>query len=757
MPQIDAHLRGWAARILVIGALLLFFDLGLRATLAMSPTSDEPAHVLRGYILRSTGSLQYQTGHAPLSHRLIGLLLSSESSLPVVEQLPSWPDGERLVLASELMWDSGLDVDRALFLARLPMLLMGILLGGLIGSWALSWHGHGAMAVALALFAASPNLLAAASLATTDFVTVVTYFATIYAWWRAWRFGSWQWWLATAVFLGLALATKLTAVLLLPVLFLLTFLFLGRGKSFWRPFAAWLALLPASALVLWIVYGLQIDHVPGLSFPLPAAAYLISWQTVVEHVERGHQAFFLGELSGDGWWSYFPVTYLIKTPLVTFILLLTGLVVITSRRDLWRTALFLLLPVGALFAAAMTSRLNIGYRHILPMTPFLIVIASTAVLPLRRRQVTQIALVLALLWYVAAAIRQSPHFLAYFNELVGGTAQGYRYLGDSNLDWGQDLKLLAQEIEREGGDWTVSYAGSADPTYYGIDSAALFDDESGELPFAPANPQPGHYAISANHLQGILNDADTFDWFRRQNAVQNLGGAILIYDVLEQSPGAWIAHCSDPSPLLSDVEAETILGVSSLRHVWFDCAQSWVLPAGDAPGWYIVPQADNLWPTGFMTAESAARLQHVYRHRATAVSPSYDVYYWRGGSLKPDVEKTLTGAMVGGQTQSLPYEVGPLATLDGYQEGADAWVNFWRVEATPDQPISIRAHLYSDDSSTPQVDDGLGYSGEQWQAQDIIWQRHQFSSMDNASYLETGIYNYLTLDVIGEMVSLPAN
>ncbi|MFN2180837.1 MAG: glycosyltransferase family 39 protein [Candidatus Promineifilaceae bacterium] len=757
MPQIDAHLRGWAARILVIGTLLLFFDLGLRGTLVMSPTNDEPAHVLRGYILRSTGSLQYQTGHAPLSHRLIGLLLSGEPSLPEVEQLPSWPDGERLVLASELMWDSGLDVDRALFLARLPVLLMGILLGGLIGSWALSWHGRSAMAVAMVLFAASPNLLAAASLATTDFVTVVTYFATIYAWWRAWRFGSWKWWLATAVFLGLALAAKLTAVLLLPVLFLLTFLFLGKGKSFWRPFAAWLALLPLAALVLWIVYGLQIDRMPGFQVPLPAAAYLVSWQTVMDHVERGHQAFFLGELSGDGWWSYFPITYLIKTPLVTLILLLTGLGVIVSRRELWRTAVFLLLPVAALFAAAMTSRLNIGYRHILPMTPFLIVIASTAVLLLRRWKVTQVALILALLWYVAAAIRQNPHFLAYFNELVGGTDQGYRYLGDSNLDWGQDLKLLADEIKSEGGDWIVSYAGSADPTYYGIDSAALIDDESGELPFAPANPQPGHYAISANHLQGILKDADMFDWFRKQITVQNLGGAILIYDVLEQSQGAWIAHCSDPAPLLSDVEAEKILGMSGLRHIWFDCAQSWVLPAGDEPGWYIVPQADNLWPTEYMSAESAARLQHVYRHRATAVSPSYDVYYWQGDSLEPDAEKTLTGAIVGGQTQSLPYQVGPPATLDGYQVGTDAWVNFWRVEATPDQPISLRAHLYSEGNPTPLVDDALGYPGELWRAQDTIWQRHWFSSMDDASYLETGIYNYLTLDVIGEMVRLPAN
>ncbi len=757
MPQIDAHVRGWAARILVIGTLLLFFDLGLRASLAMSPTNDEPAHLLRGYILQSTGSMQYQTGHAPLSHRFIGLLLLGDRSVPDVYELPSWPDGERLELASELMWESGLDVDRVLFLARLPVLWMGILLGALIGSWVLAWHGRGAMAVALVLFGASPNLLAAASLATTDFVTVVTYFATIYTWWRTWRTRSWQWWLATAVCLGLALATKLTAVLLLPILFLLTFLFPGRRKPFWRPFAAWLALLPVAALVLWIVYDLQIASVPGLRWPLPAAAYVISWQTVLDHVERGHRAFFLGELSGDGWWSYFPATYLIKTPLVTLLLLITGLAVIVSRRDLWRTAVFLLLPVAALFAAAMTSRLNIGYRHILPITPFLIVTASTAVLLLRRWMVTRLLLILLMAWYVASAVRQSPHFLAYFNELVGGTDQGYLYLGDSNLDWGQDLKLLANEIEEEGGKWIVSYSGTADSETYGIQDAALIDHESADLPFAPANPQPGRYAISANHWQGILEDADTFDWFRRQPIVQNLGGSILIYDVAEQAQGEWAAQCAEPAPLLSEAEAETILGLSGLRHIWFDCSQSWVLPAGETPGWYIVPQADSLWPAEFLSQASASRLQHVYRHRATVDSPSYDVYYWEGGELEPDASKTLTAAEVNGQALSLPYQAGPLATLAGYQVSEDTWVNFWRVEAAPDQPISMRAHLYSEDGTEPMVADALGYPGEQWQARDTIWQRHSFPTLENAARLETGIYNYQTLDVIGEMVSLPAN
>ncbi len=757
MPQMNEPARGWAARFLTVACLLLFFALGLRAALAMSPTNDEPAHMLRGFVLRSTGGLQFQTGHAPLSHRLIGALLTGDPSLPDPQDLPSWPDGERLQLASELLWESGLDVGRLLFLGRLPILWMGIILGGLIGSWALAWHGRGAMGIALVLFAASPNLLASASLATTDFITVLTYFGTIYAWWRYWRNPLARWWLLTAVFLGLALATKLTAVLLLPALFLLTFLFLRKGKPFWRPFLAWLALLPVAAVVLWIVYGLQIGQAAGLPWPIPAAAYIVSWQNVLAHVERGHRAFFLGELSGDGWTAYFPTTFLIKTPLVTVALLLFGLVVIASRRALWRTAVFLLLPVGVLFAAAMTSGLNIGYRHILPIIPFVIVLASSSVLFLRRWTITRILLLLALSWYVLAALRQQPHFLAYFNESVGGTQQGYRYLGDSNLDWGQDLKGLAAEIKLSGGRWIVSYAGVGDPAYYGIGDDQLVDHEFAELPFAPANPEPGRYAISANHWQGILEDADTFDWFRRQDVAQTLGGSILIYEVAEQADGEWVAHCSDPAPLLTPEEAETVLNVGPLRHVRFDCSHSWVLPGGGAPGWYILPQADTWWPLDLMSTLAAERWQHVYRHRATADSPSYDVYYWQGGSLQPDHDKTwVHGETMDGRAVTLPYAASDLVLLTGYQTAEPYWTNFWAIEATPDQPLSMRAHLYASQDAPPLVADSLGYAAEQWQPQDTLWQRHQFNSMDDALHLETGLYNYQTLKEIGEMLILPA-
>ena len=743
------------SRLLAAACLLLFFSLALSAAVAKSPTNDEPAHFLRAAALSQNGDLQFQMGHAPLSHRLMGLFLAGEPSLPALETLPSWPEGERLQLAAELMWGSGLNVERSTFLVRLPLIWLALLLGALVGNWALVWHGRGASALALALFAAEPNLIASAALATTDLTTAATYFGTVYGWWRYRRNLELRWWFFTAVLLGLALATKMTAVLLLPVLFLLTFLFWGRGQKWWRPFAAFAALIPVAALVLWFVYGFQVDQFAG--FRLPAAAYLVSWQNVLAHVERGHRAFFLGQLSGDGWLAYFPVTFLIKTPVVILVLALIGLGVIAWRRSLWPTAVFLLLPIGALFAAAMTSRLNIGYRHILPVIPFVLLVAGTAVLLLRRWRATQLLLALAVGWYIFSGLRQQPDFLAYFNELVGGTPQGYRYLGDSNLDWGQDLSLLAQTVAAEGGSWIVSYAGAADPAYYGLGRDQVVNFEAGVLPFALANPAPGRYAVSVDHLHGVLEDADLFDWFRRQTPQRNLGGSILIYDVAAQADGAWVAFCLDPAALISQEEAAALLGRDDLRSTAFDCRQSWVVPGGGAPGWYVLPQADRWWIDASEGDPGGATMKLVYRHRATADAPSYDIFYWPGGdgrSLSAGFEQEALAE--DGRSLTLPYPPSPHAELQGYFVDEATWITAWTALDTPTEPLSIQAHLYGRAQTPPLVADGLGYASEQWQAGDFFLQRHAFAGdASTATYMQSGLYNYQTLEVNGELLRLP--
>ncbi len=763
MPDLSLRVQRVALRLVLVAGWLLFFGLALDTAVHKSPTVDEPAHFIRGYVLWQTGDLHLQFEHAPLSHRLLGLFLQTEPEAPDVTRLNAWPTGDRLKIAAELLWKTGLDVGRMFMLARLPLIWLGMLLGALAARWAWVWHGRFVMLVVLVLFTFDPNLLAHASLATTDMATAVFYFGAVFLWWLYWQKPSRRRWLGTAVFLGLALATKLTAVLLPPILLILSFVYWRRGRSIWRPLLLWAGLLPVAAFFVWLVYGFEIG--PFAGFSLPAATYWQSWRDVLTHVDSGHQAFFLGELSQDGWWSYFVVAFFLKTPLLTQILLLMGLVVIIKRRELWRTAVFLLLPAAMIFLVGILSRLNIGYRHILPALPFLLVVAGTAVLPLQAdhsrlskplRQALIVLLGIGLFLYALNSLRQRPHYLAYFNPLVGGSAQGHKYLGDSNLDWGQDLSLLAQKInQNEAETWRVSYFGTADPLYYGLSAETLLPGDSLDAAFSPANPQPGRYALSANHVQGILPDADLFDWFRRQEPDGALGGSILEYSVSEQRKGAWVGHCLDPAPILTPQETEQWLGQAGLRHVWFDCHQTWVFPEGGASGWLILPQADGWWAQKWLPLDLEGRLQLVYRHDASTLAPSFEIYYWAGADEQALQADGYTAVeLEGGTAVSLPYPLAATLQLNQYTHDDGTWFTFWEVLTPTAEPLSLQAHLVTD-APAPLVADSLGYSSEQWRPGDLFVQRYQFPGQESAQFMETGLLNYQTLDLPGPRLRLP--
>jgi hypothetical protein len=232
-------------------------------------------------------------------------------------------------------------------------------------------------------------------------------------------------------------------------------------------------------------------------------------------------AFLLGQYSNTGFWSYFFYAFLLKTPLPALVLILTALV-LSLRRFAERRwpVIFLLGPAGLYFLVATVSHLNIGLRHLLPIYPFLYVLAGGLVLELDRwRRTTRMVILLITVGAIAVSSRivffpangskwqtVSPHYLAYFNELAGGPANGFKELVDSNLDWGQDLKnlklwLVAHDIKEP---IYLCYFGMADPRYYQI---AYYNMPEGyffepKLGFEWLRPG-GLFAISATNLQGV--------------------------------------------------------------------------------------------------------------------------------------------------------------------------------------------------------------------------------------------------------------
>jgi hypothetical protein len=168
------------------------------------------------------------------------------------------------------------------------------------------------------------------------------------------------------------------------------------------------------------------------------------------------------------------------------------------------------------------------------MYPYLFILAARAAAEglAHTSRVTRVLAAALVAWYAAGTLRQHPHHLAYFNEIAGGPRNGYRWLVDSNLDWGQDLKGLKAWMDRHGvAEVKLSYFGTADPGYYGI----LGERLPGHLrpPRVARAVRAGDWvAISATNLQSVYLKGDgrrLMEHFRAQAPRDQVGYSILVY------------------------------------------------------------------------------------------------------------------------------------------------------------------------------------------------------------------------------------
>ena len=205
----------------------------------------------------------------------------------------------------------------------------------------------------------------------------------------------------------------------------------------------------------------------------------------------------------SGWRTFFPYTFLVKTPLSLFVVIGLALAVLTaSMRVRWQsarkgkfvTAIYDTSPLWVLFgvywAAAIFSHINIGHRHILPTYPPLFVLCGAAVSwlaawpgvrgePKRHyppfARATGIALNAAVVLLAIEVCYRFPHYLAYFNGVIR-PAQAYRHLVDSSLDWGRGLPGVRRYIETRhlSGPIYLSYYGFASPAYHRVPATETY-------------------------------------------------------------------------------------------------------------------------------------------------------------------------------------------------------------------------------------------------------------------------------------------
>ncbi|HME69207.1 MAG TPA: glycosyltransferase family 39 protein [Myxococcota bacterium] len=541
-----AHLSP-ASRAACALLLLLFVGRAFFSAQQHSVTVDEFVYLPAGITLLQTGDSGFTDLNPPLARSL--------QALPVLFAHPTLPEtaSSRRNPSPWLLGYIFQESNRARYIqffspARFVTVLLGALGAAVVMGWARAVWGQGAALAALGFLAFEPNWIAHAGLVTTDvpFCTVA-----LLALWTQARACERPSPLRTAlagVVLGAAQLTRFTALLLYPVLLVHVLLVarpVGRGlrqlaavstisllvlnAGYFFEGSCEITPVSSTSSVLW-----RTLHDLRVPLCLPRS-YVQNMALKSKQVVSGFPTYLNGHVYiGSAPWYYALECLLMKSTLGALGLSVAAAFACTrvsssKLDDRTRASVLLWITTGlVLVLAAFATNLNLGVRYVLLLYPLLALAMGGA---WRWAPKLSAALLVAHAFESGAAY---PDELAFFNLAGGGPGGGLRYLGDSNLDWGQDLPALAKFMrENETGPIQLAYFGRVDPRLYGVEFSVL-----------SPKPHSGWVAISANFLAGLpylLFDAATltgrwtepgeFEAFRKIPAVTRAGASIYVYRI----------------------------------------------------------------------------------------------------------------------------------------------------------------------------------------------------------------------------------
>lgn len=564
-------------------------------------TFDEVAHIPAGYAYLTKRDMRLNPEHPPLVKNLAALpLLFLRLNLPT--DIPEWSeniDSRQWNMGKIFLYGAGNNPDKILHFSRFPVMLIGVLLGWLIYWFAKKHYGKPTGLFALSLYVLSPTFLAHSRYVTTDTGAALGFFAALIFFARFLQNQTRRNLVLAGLVLGIALLLKFSTVILPPLyiilgpLFIFTDNYSKRAANFKNYFEVlgktFLVGLVALSLV-WLVYlfhvwqyPLELQQKDTLSiltsesgqktaiilnkmsdvFVLrPLTQYFLGVASVVQRANNGNAAHFMNTVYSVATPWYFPVLYLTKEHLgfhlLTLAAILFSLKKIMKAPDKkfvsaarWVREHFLetafLLFILEYVLQSVTGNLNIGIRHIAPILPPIYVLVAWQIVKWlkttdfknRYQGILQYGFAgTMMLWMIFNIARATPYYLSYYNELAGGTLNGYWVATDSNYDWGQDMKRLKWWLEEnnvpaQGEKIALHYFGGASAAYYlGADNYEDWWSSKGA-------PRPGTYfAISANAREGSMAapvrgftqpPEDKYQWLKGKTPIARAGSSIFIY------------------------------------------------------------------------------------------------------------------------------------------------------------------------------------------------------------------------------------
>lgn len=600
MVAIDAIKRYEKTIFLVLIIFLLVQS--LFGSFYISPTADELKHITRGYVYLKTGDQRFNIGHPILINSLnaIPLLFVKGINLPLAHD--TWKNNRLIEFSQIFFFHSGNDLERIFSLARIPTFILSIILGIFVYLWAKKLYGIPSGLFALFLYALSVNIVAYSSLTLNDLGATLFIFLNIYTIWLFYKKPSFKNLLLSGFVFGLALMSKYYALHFIPTVIILLFIAYYKNKKkvmFYRfskgvktnKTLNMLLMIILFFFISWLTLNIgykfdgtfksieyNIMHDPGIDKSIytglieKSASYiplgdkenslkvvkyatthlpvmlpyhyvkgiLVSTEITLERSNK--QFYFFEKIYPKPPRYYYFVMFFLKTQIPILIFLLLTIIFYKRIKKNYIDDYFLIIPIVVFSILFSINPIANGFRHFLPIFPFLFVFVSK--LPnvkIKNRNALNFILIVLMLWYAITPIRIFPYYIPYYNEFIG-MDNGYKVSINVDVDLGQDLKSLKKFLdEKEIKHIGLSYYGQVYPEYYNISYTYLpslgtnkykgIDTPLNEI--ENCTPYNGIVAISIGDLKQpfYFKNESCFEWLSGLQPIYRVGYTIYIFNV----------------------------------------------------------------------------------------------------------------------------------------------------------------------------------------------------------------------------------
>ena len=540
-----------------------------------SLTSDEVSHIPAGLYYLKTHQYFINTEHPYLIKDISAIpLLFLNLNLPEIPEEKKY-ENIQWEFGRDFLFNVGNNPDLITFWSRTAIIIFNTILLFLAYYFLKKIFGIFPSLIAIFFFAFSPNVIAHSSLVVMDvplsFLTLLSVLTfSIFLEKLIENKKYWPIFLSAAFFVTLSLLTKFQALILLVALFFggLVFVLIKNKVLWWKYILLFVAFCSLITIFIGVTYGFHAKNmeIEGIRYQinatyphyLPTAGkeilsrvastnfffkglteYLVGTFMITSRAAGAWQnTYFMGNVYGSEGvgFAYFPFLFFTKETLGFLIFLFLALVF--AIKDKFRN--FLKNPfslVAVLFiliygSFSLLVRLNIGIRHIFPITFLVFVlVANTISKNLSSVRFARVSLVLFLLIIVTWTLI-FPYYLSYYNILGGGTNHGYQIATDSNYDWGgQDVKRLAKWVKENKIEEIYAHIFTNVPLeYYLGESYQPFDVRHETLP-----PKGSYLAVSTFEMQNVNYDKNlspSKKYFQfKNNLIARVGKTIFIFKI----------------------------------------------------------------------------------------------------------------------------------------------------------------------------------------------------------------------------------